>query len=62
MLQFKRELGEWQERELDGDITSHSLTGLRCGSPYLITLAAVNGVGRGPRGSVLQATTKGARE
>lgn len=62
MLQFKRELGEWQERELDGELVSYTLSGLRCGSPYLLTLAAINGVGRGPRSAVLQAATKGARE
>ncbi|KAK3933321.1 Down syndrome cell adhesion molecule-like protein Dscam2, partial [Frankliniella fusca] len=60
VLQFKRELGEWQERELDGELSSYSLTGLRCGTLYLLALTAVNSVGRGPRSPVLQAATKGA--
>ncbi|KAJ1524379.1 hypothetical protein ONE63_010879 [Megalurothrips usitatus] len=60
VLQFKRELGEWQERVLDGEMSAYTLAGLRCGSPYLLSLAAVNAVGRGPQSNVLQASTKGA--
>ncbi|XP_052126797.1 cell adhesion molecule Dscam2-like isoform X3 [Frankliniella occidentalis] len=60
VLHFKRELGEWQERELDGELSSYTLTGLRCGSLYLLTLTAVNSVGRGARSAVLQAATRGA--
>ncbi|KAK3930875.1 Down syndrome cell adhesion molecule-like protein Dscam2 [Frankliniella fusca] len=59
LLNFRREDGEWEERALSAESTTHRLTGLDCGSQYQLQLMAVNAVGSGPASTPVVARTDG---
>ncbi|KAK3921052.1 Down syndrome cell adhesion molecule-like protein Dscam2 [Frankliniella fusca] len=58
-LHYKAEHGEWEERRVDGAWSTHSLSGLRCGTLYHVYVTAWNRVGSGSASKPLDLRTRG---
>jgi hypothetical protein len=59
VLSYKRDHGNWQEVQLDADITSYILQSLHCGATYHAYLTAHNKVGNSRTSAIVTAVTKG---
>ncbi|XP_076048641.1 Down syndrome cell adhesion molecule 4 isoform X2 [Oratosquilla oratoria] len=60
IINYKREYGDWEEVQLNTVKTSHTLSGLVCGSKYQLYVTAYNKVGTGLPSKILTASTKGS--
>ncbi|XP_069971593.1 cell adhesion molecule Dscam1 [Penaeus vannamei] len=60
ILNYKREYGNWEEVELHTARTTHTLSGLVCGSRYQLYVTAYNKVGTGLPSEILTTSTKGS--
>ncbi|XP_066972085.1 cell adhesion molecule Dscam1 [Macrobrachium rosenbergii] len=60
IMNYKREYGDWEEVELHTARTSHTLSGLVCGSRYQLYVTAYNKVGTGLPSEILTTSTKGS--
>nr|XP_053630323.1 cell adhesion molecule Dscam2-like [Cherax quadricarinatus] len=59
-MNYKREYGNWEEVELHTARTTHTLSGLVCGSRYQLYVTAYNKVGTGLPSEILTTSTKGS--
>ncbi|XP_050698368.1 cell adhesion molecule Dscam2-like isoform X2 [Eriocheir sinensis] len=60
IMNYKREYGNWEEVELHTARTTHTLSGLVCGSRYQLYVTAYNKVGTGLPSEILTTSTKGS--
>uniref|UniRef100_T1JD50 Down syndrome cell adhesion molecule n=1 Tax=Strigamia maritima TaxID=126957 RepID=T1JD50_STRMM len=58
-LNYKRESGHWEQRDLAPDSDSYTLSGLKCGSHYQMYMTAFNKINTGVASEVIVAATNG---
>ncbi|XP_015786890.1 Down syndrome cell adhesion molecule-like protein Dscam2 isoform X1 [Tetranychus urticae] len=56
----KQDEHTWHENQVAGEVTSNTLIGLDCGSPYHLSLLAYNSMGRGKSSDIVSVKTQGS--